>query len=391
MRKTGVLIGWVLFATFSVVAPSAEISLPSQTATPGSSVAMPVSLIGGSVLSGIQFDLTYDSSAMTLGTIGGDAVRNASKILYIADIAPNIRRFIVVGYNQTPLSDGTLLTVLVNLRSNAAGGSYSLEAASTALGVAPDGSSVPVSALAGMVTVQGTSAGAVPLQSSGVLNAASFLPGPVAPGEFVTLLGSGIGPAGTVTQDKPGSVDLAGVRVLFDNIPAPLLYVSPGQINAIVPYAVSGSSTHLQITGGQMVSDLTLPVAEAAPGIFTNPSGGTGPGAILNQDYTINSVSNPAARGSVIMIFATGGGVTIPPATDGTITSSTLAALRLPVSVLIGATPADVTYAGPSPGFLAGFLQINCRVPGNLPPGSVPLSIQIGSLTSQTGVTVTLK
>ena len=146
------------------------------------------------------------------------------------------------------------------------------------------------------VAVQGAAGSGTRLQSAGVLNGASLLPGPVAPGEIVTLLGAGIGPdASRLPVASPTSTVLDGISVLFDGIPVPLLYAAPNQMNAIAPYAIyQKTSTQVQVTQrGQAIAD-RLPVADAAPAIFTMDGSGVGPGAILNQDFSINSPSNPA-------------------------------------------------------------------------------------------------
>jgi uncharacterized protein (TIGR03437 family) len=96
------------------------------------------------------------------------------------------------------------------------------------------------------------------------LNAASFLPGPIAPGEIVTIFGSGLETA----------------RVLFDGIPAPLIHAAANQISAVVPFAIAGKpSTVLQLENGAQRSDpATAPVAESAPGLFTSTESGGGQG-----------------------------------------------------------------------------------------------------------------
>ena len=83
-----------------------------------------------------------------------------------------------------------------------------------------------------------------------VTNGASLQTGAVSPGEIVTIFGNGIGPAtpapGTsFTPTASGTVPttLAGVKVTFNNVPAPMIFVSPGQINAIVPYEVAGQTS----------------------------------------------------------------------------------------------------------------------------------------------------
>ncbi len=192
-------------------------------------------------------------------------------------------------------------------------------------------------------------------QLTGIENAGSFLPGPLAPGELVTLVGAGIGPS--LAQVPSGSATntvLGGTSVLFDSKPAPLLYAAPNQINAIVPFGGSGETTaQVTVTAqGQTIATTGQNVAAAAPAIFTINSSGTGAGAILNQDSTVNSPSNPAAKGSIAAIYATGAGQTNPLGVDGQVNGTVLPTPLLPVSVQIGGLDAKVSYAGAAPGLL---------------------------------------
>ncbi len=237
------------------------------------------------------------------------------------------------------------------------------------------------------------------LTAAGVVNAASFLSGPVAPGEIVSLFGSALGPAapvpGTLTNPKLVADSLAGVRVTFDGVPAPLLYVSSRQVNAVVPYSVAGQAmTQLQVEYlGALSTPLTLPVAATAPGIFSLAASGTGPGAILNaRDESVNSPSNPAAPGDWVSIYATGGGVTNPAGVDGLLASAPLAQPIANVSVRIGGVPCQLNYAGAAPGFVSGSLQINAQVPLEVIPGpSVPVEVIIGNASSQSTVTLAVQ
>jgi len=231
--------------------------------------------------------------------------------------------------------------------------------------------------------------------SAGVASAASYQGGAVSPGEIVTIFGVAIGPEKLTGAQisSPGFVDnsLVGTRVYFDGIPAPLVYVSANQVSAIVPYEVAGETgTQVQIEYlGAMSDPATVPVAAAAPGLFTTNFSGTGQGAILNQDHSLNSAANPAARGSVVSIYATGEGQTNPAGLDGRIAGTVLPAPMQQVSATIGGLPAGVTYAGGANGLVAGGIQINVRVPQGVVPGaSVAVVIKIGSAISQTGVTL---
>jgi uncharacterized protein (TIGR03437 family) len=187
---------------------------------------------------------------------------------------------------------------------------------------------------------------------------------------------------------------LAGVRVLFDGVAAPMIYASATMVSAIVPYTISGRfSTRLQVEfQGTASPGLDVAVAAAAPGIFTMNQSGSGQGAILNQNYLVNSAGARAPKGSVVMIFGTGEGQTNPAGVDGLITGSVPRNPLQPVSVTIGGQPAEVQYAGSAPGLVAGVLQVNARVPDGILSGdAVPVVLTIGSASSPSTVTMAVQ
>jgi len=222
-------------------------------------------------------------------------------------------------------------------------------------------------------------------------NAASFLPTAASPGLIVTLRGSGLGPTpGVEFQLNPqGAVPtLVGeTRVLFDGIPGPVLYTSGTQVNAIVPYEVFGRfSSKVEIEyKGVRTNQLDVRVVDAAPAIFSLTSTGSGQGAILNQNGTVNSASNPAARGEVIVIYATGEGQTTPAGVNGSVPRAA-AELKAPlgaVKVRIGGVEVTPLYAGSAPFIVAGMMQVNATVPAGITPGSsVPVELIVGNSTS---------
>jgi uncharacterized protein (TIGR03437 family) len=230
-----------------------------------------------------------------------------------------------------------------------------------------------------------------------VLSAASFSSTGVAPGELIAIYGNSIGPStpAGLTVDSTGKVatSIGGLTVGFDGNLAPLLYVSAGQINAVVPFAVVGKTTTvMQVTApGGAAFSATLPVSAAAPAIFVTSAAGQG--AILNGDLSVNSAANPAARGSTIAIYATGTGPLAPGLPDGAIVSATsLSSSAAPISVTIGGLPATVGYQGAAPGMVAGVMQINAQVPANVTPGSaVPVTIGVGSTAGLNTVTMAVK
>ncbi len=208
------------------------------------------------------------------------------------------------------------------------------------------------------------------ISSGGVVNAASYSGAAVSPGEIVTIFGANFG-----TQDN--------MQVLFDGLQATLLYVTPTQLGATVPYATPAATTSLVIKSqGQSSAPIAIPVVPATPSIFTTDASGKGQGAILNQDSSINGATNPAAAGSVVVLYGTGGGI---------LTSDSPARLALPVSATIGGLDAPVLYAGIAPGLVSGAVQINLQVPIGVQSGAVPVILQVGDARSRADVTLAVQ
>ena len=254
--------------------------------------------------------------------------------------------------------------------------------------------------IVGSETFTITQTGSAPaITAAGVLNGASFLGGPVAPGEIVTIFGTFIGTTPVTTlqlnEAKTGIANsLGATRVLFDGVPAPIVYSSATQTSAIVPYSVAGKTATSVIVEyqGATSTAVTLNVAQASPAIFALDSTGKGPGAVLNQDFTLNSASNAAARNSIIQIFATGEGVTNPGGVDGKLAVAPLAVPTQTVTVRIGNIDAPVVYRGGAPGLVAGVIQINARVPLTAPIGAaVPIVVRVGAIDSPAGITIAVK
>ena len=194
-----------------------------------------------------------------------------------------------------------------------------------------------------------------------LVHAATMLPGPIAPSEIITIFGNSFAPGQT--------------QLMFDGAPATVFYSSKNQINALAPASLAVDAT-TEITiqaNGATVADFYANTTTAVPGIFTT-SDGTGPAAAVNEDGSINSASNPATRGSVVSLYATGEGSNISS-----------------VSMTIGGYPAALLYAGPAPGF-PGLMQINAQIPGGfLAPGIQPVVLKVGTAASQSGVTIAIQ
>jgi uncharacterized protein (TIGR03437 family) len=164
------------------------------------------------------------------------------------------------------------------------------------------------------------------------------------------------------------------VQVLFNNVPAPLLYVSSLQINAVVPYEVTGPTVTVTVVdNGTSVPAGTFTLQLATPALFTQGI-------------------QAAARGSVVQLFATGVGPTIPPNVTGAIATGTSTTLALPVSITIGGVSAPVAYAGNAPGQVSGLFQINAQVPLTvIPANAQPVILTIGATQSSANATIPIK
>jgi trimeric autotransporter adhesin len=232
-----------------------------------------------------------------------------------------------------------------------------------------------------------------------VANAASGASRAIAPGEMVAIKGSGLGPAAGLSfslDPVTGMVDttLAGTQVFFGSYAAAITYTSAGQINTIVPYEIAGQS---QITmqvqyQGASSAGIVLQVAIAAPGAFTFNGTGTGQAIAANQDGTFNGASNPAAPGSYVTVYFTGGGETNPPGVDGSVTGLVLKWLTQPVTVTVGGVAATVAFDGAAPTFVDGVGQLNIQLANNTPSGTaLPLVITVGGINSAATATLSVQ
>ena len=225
---------------------------------------------------------------------------------------------------------------------------------------------------------------------SAVVDAASQRSNPLSPGKIVVLYGAGLGPSGLV-QNQPSNgqfgSELAGTRVSFNGIPAPILYTSATQVAAIVPYAVSGAIAEVTVTyQGEVSTAFKVAVAASVPSLFTLNLTGAGQAAAINAtDGTVNTAANPVKIGGFISLYATGEGQTVPAGQDGRITGSALPVL--PVRATVGGIPATIQYAGSAPEQVAGLMQVNVQIPSGVEAGGyVPVVLQVGDRTSSPAV-----
>ncbi|MCC6394857.1 MAG: IPT/TIG domain-containing protein [Bryobacterales bacterium] len=353
--------------------------MPERTGAAGSSLTAPLNFTAqGNSITGLQFDLQYDSSVMNVTFTAGEGLRAAGKNLYSVLADYNRRRILVIGTNQNPLPDGVLLNTYINLYPHAKAGTYTFTvtraSATNAAGV-----NLPLSVTAGNITVKGGQDQAVRLSSDGVVNAASMAAGPVAPGEVITLIGSDLGPVYPVQAAADHlDTELNGTRVLLNGVAASLLFASPNQINAIVPVEAAGGDTvRLEVqTEGSTRAQAAVASAAASPALFTADATGVGQAVVFNQDASLNSALNPAARGAEVFLLLNGGG------------SNQSAG----VSVQIGGAAAEIVDLSPSSGVVPSLTLVRCRVPGEIMASQTSaLTVTVGATASPSGVTLSVQ
>jgi uncharacterized protein (TIGR03437 family) len=189
----------------------------------------------------------------------------------------------------------------------------------------------------------------------------------------------------------PLPIELAGLRLLVNDAPAPLYFVSPLQINFLVPMNVptSGTSEYqvVRASTGEILGAGTFPMAAVSPALFVQENAESGQVAALNENNSVNTPENPAARGSVVQIFGTGQGIVSNAPPDGTPPSGPVSTNLRP-RVLIGTDfvpDENILYSGLAPS-LVGVWQINVRIPQNTAPsGQVDIVVQQGSVNSNFG------
>jgi uncharacterized protein (TIGR03118 family) len=241
---------------------------------------------------------------------------------------------------------------------------------------------------------------APPEAITGVFNAASELSGPVAPGELIKIVGQTVGPSPAITATIPPTAPasslattVSGTSATVNGTAAPILYTNGTQTNIQIPYEVAGATTaNLVLTVGTQTAAFTATVAPTAPGLFTINFTGLGQAVALNADGTVNSSTNPAARGSNIWLFATGAGVTNPADADGTFESDTSRVPVAPLSVTINGQNATVGTDGSTPKDVSGVLELMVTIPAGIATtGSVPVLLTAGGVTTTQPTVIFIK
>jgi uncharacterized protein (TIGR03437 family) len=216
--------------------------------------------------------------------------------------------------------------------------------------------------------------------ANGVVNAARYTP-KISPGALASIFGPSFA-SGNLGASLPLKTTLGGVSVSVNGRAAPILYVTPTQVNFQVPWETAVGSASVTVTvNGRTSSAVSVSVLTAAPGLFVSASGRA---VVQNAGSSLNSASNPAKVGSTITAYLTGSGPVSPAVADGAPAPANAPVLTSPVSVTIGGEAATVSFAGLAPGFV-GLVQLNIVVPSGLATGDYPLAVTIAGETSNSG------
>lgn len=206
------------------------------------------------------------------------------------------------------------------------------------------------------------------------------LSGAVAPGSLAVVLGTGLAAANASATTLPFPATLGGVSVSVGGRPARLSFVSPALIQFQVPSTVPAGRAAVTVTTGTTTSPpVEVPVTATAPGIFQF---GNGRGMVQNQDYSLNSSTNPALAGATVTVYLTGIGATNPAVADGeAVPLGQLSTAVSAASATIGGTAASVKFIGLTPGNV-GLAQADLQVP-NVATGDQPVVITLNGVATR--------
>ena len=213
----------------------------------------------------------------------------------------------------------------------------------------------------------------------------------IAPGGLISLFGQQLSPVNIASNEIPVPTALADSCLTVNGQPVPMLFVSPTQINAQMPFQATGDVTMILHTPGGVSDNYNTTVVPSAPSVFLASIEGVGsvPAIVRNDNGEIVTASNPIHKNDVLIIYLTGLGVTNPAVGTGLPgPASPLASAIVLPEVTLGGADVGVMFAGMAPGEV-GVYQINAKVPPSITAGlSVPLVISQGGVNTTIQVRV---
>ena len=317
-----------------------------------------------------------------------DVAVDSSWNVYFTDASARVREIFTSGFISTIAGNGTT-------GYSGDGGAATAAQLNTPAGVSVDASANVYVADSNNNAVRKLQPLAGGLSISMVANSASGQTGLIAPGELVSLFGSGMGPVGGVAAPLNGAglypTTVSGTTVYFNGAAAPVLYTSATQVNVVVPFELNSNSPAQVVVNyqGQISAPQTVPTSAAAPGLFTLNGSGTGAVLAVNlADKSVNDANHPAMAGSSVLLYLTGAGQTNPPGTNGQLAGNSPPLPLLPVTATIGGKSVTPSYAGSAPGIVQGVIQVNLQIPAGLTAGPVPIQLAVGGANTQSSMTI---
>ena len=231
---------------------------------------------------------------------------------------------------------------------------------------------------------------------SAIVDAANFKLGPVAPGQIVSIFGSGISPdeLSIAALDENGLIpeDLSGVMVLADGYLMRLMAAGRGQINGVVPANVKGHYADIVvINNGKSSAPFPVELKKVVPRIFTAFGTGSGQAAAVNPQGVLNGGASPASVGGYLSLWVTGIADASAPDFGPAAIATDAVPLSFPIQMFIGGVEQIVAYAGTAPGMLEAVIQIDVQIVPGTPSGPQPVLIVVGVEESPETTTVTVE
>ena len=357
--------------------------IPGVQVAPGGTTTTEVRLtVRGPSISGIQFDLEYPATVLSVTGTTGSAATDAGKSASSAQVAEGRIRFLVAGLNRNVFQSGAVVSLQWSAVAGAAQGPHPVRLTNAAA-TDPDGVIVPIETADSSVGIGRDPAPLV--YPGGVVNAASFRNGTV-PGSVISLFGERLAVAAAGAAGVPLPTRLGETRVTLNSVPMPLFYAAPGaggnpaQINAQVPWETPAGPTQLIVSvGGTDSPPLLVLVTTVAPGLIQY---GANRIVAVNPSGAVNGPGSPARPGETVVIYLTGGGALEQGAAlvTGTAAPGELRRVDSNFTCTMGGVPARVDYLGLTPGAI-GLYQLNAVVPA-LAPGDHAVVLTIEGVDS---------
>jgi uncharacterized protein (TIGR03437 family) len=284
--------------------------------------------------------------------------------------------------------DSPLPLSLVNAATGLYSATWTPHAASAQMTISAQATAPGLAAATAQITGSVAPNGAAPaLSANGVaLPYNSQIGGSLAPGSIIYIAGSNLASLPVQAESYPLATTINGTSVSIGGVPAPLFYVSPGLIDAQIPFGLDPSKQYQVVVNanGALTAPQTIQLTKASPGLAANPDG-----SLIAQhweDYSLVSPASPATPGDYLILYLVGMGQTDNPVASGAATPlAPLSQVTSPPVVTLGGVPATVLFAGLTPGW-AGLYQVNIQVPNVTAGGNLTLTVSQGGVISNTAL-----